>query len=105
MTDEDALVPPPPISVDEHRARIAATQERMAEQRLDALLITSEDNYRYLTGFNAPVWQNLTRPRYCIVPPKGDPVLIIPTGDLKRDGADDALDRGCAYLARPAAGG
>ena len=73
---------PPPISVDEHKARIATAQERMAEERLDALFITSEDNYRYLTGFNAPVWQNLTRPRYLVVPRAGAPILIIPTGNI-----------------------
>ena len=81
MSTEDPLEPPPPISADEHRARVAAAQERMAGERLDALFITSEDNYRYLTGFNAPVWQNLTRPRYCVVPAKGEPILIIPTGN------------------------
>ena len=53
----------------------------MENTGLDALFITSEDNFRWLTGFNAPVWQNLTRPRYCIVPAHGDPVLILPSGN------------------------
>lgn len=72
---------PPAISPDEHRDRISAVQARMDEQGLDALFITSEDNFRYLTGFDAPVWQNLTRPRYCVVPGSGDPVLILPSGN------------------------
>ena len=72
---------PPPISVEEYRQRIAATQTRMDEVSLDALFITSEDNYRYLTGFDAPVWQNLTRPRYCVLPTNGDPILILPSGN------------------------
>ena len=81
MTTEEKLSAPPPISADEHRQRLGAAQERMAELKLDALFVTSEDNYRYLTGFNAPVWQNLTRPRYCIVPSQGDPILIVPSGN------------------------
>ncbi len=70
---------PSPISIDEHRARVATAQERMAEERLDALFITSEDNFRYLTGFNGPVWHNPTRPRYLVVPRAGDPIVIVPT--------------------------
>ena len=81
MSDAPSLTAPPPISVDEHRQRIAATQTRMDEVGLDALFITSEDNYRYLTGFDAPVWQNLTRPRYCVLPINGDPILILPSGN------------------------
>ena len=72
---------PPAISPDEHRRRIAATQARMDEEGLDALFITSEDHYRYLTGFDAPVWQNLTRPRYCVLPGAGDPIFILPSGN------------------------
>lgn len=72
---------PPPISHDEYRQRIVTVQSRMDEMRLDALFITSEDNYRYLTGFDAPVWQNLTRPRYCVLPSHGDPILILPSGN------------------------
>ncbi len=76
-----ASTAPPPISREEHRRRIATAQTRMDQVGLDALFITSEDNYRYLTGFNAPVWQNLTRPRYCVVPTTGDPILILPSGN------------------------
>ena len=72
---------PPPISAGEHRSRVASVQARMEELDLGALFITSEDNFRYLTGFNAPVWQNLTRPRYCVVPAAGDPILILPSGN------------------------
>lgn len=53
----------------------------MTALELDALFITSEDNYRWLTGFNASVWQNLTRPRYCVIPASGDPILILGYGN------------------------
>jgi Xaa-Pro aminopeptidase len=72
---------PDDITVDEYKDRVARVQARMTAERLDALLITSEDNYRYLTGFDSPTWQNLTRPRYCVVPRTGDPVLIVPASN------------------------
>lgn len=72
---------PPSIATQEFKERVAKAQERMDAERLDALFITSEDNYRYFTGFQGPVWQNLTRPRYCIVPRVGDPILIVPTSN------------------------
>lgn len=81
MSVESKPTAPPAISPDEHRSRISAVQARMDERGLDALFITSEDNFRYLTGFDAPVWQNLTRPRYCVLPGSGDPVLILPSGN------------------------
>ena len=72
---------PAPIQTSEYRGRLSRVQAEMASTGLAALFITSEDNFRWLTGFNAPVWQNLTRPRYCIVPAHGDPVLILPSGN------------------------
>ncbi len=76
MTEPRQQAPaPPPISAAEHRRRVTLVQARMAELELDALFITSEDNYCWLTGFDAPMWQNLTRPRYCIVAARGDPIL------------------------------
>ena len=81
MTMNSNLNAPPPISHDEHKQRITTVQSKMDAMGLDALFITSEDNYRYLTGFDAPVWQNLTRPRYCVLPSHGDPILIVPSGN------------------------
>lgn len=72
-----------PIGVDEYRARLARIQEGMAKRELDALLVTSEDNYRYITGFDSPTWYNLTRPRYCIVPSKGEPSVIVPSNNVE----------------------
>ena len=72
---------PAPIQTSEYRERLSRVQAEMANTGLDASFITSEDNFRWLTGFNAPVWQNLTRPRYCIVPAHGDPILSLPSGN------------------------
>ena len=61
---------------DEYKARTRKVQAALAEQGCAALLVTSEDNVQYLTGFKSPVWNNLTRPRYLIVPADGEPFLI-----------------------------
>ena len=82
MSNGEVADQPPEITRDEYLDRVHRTQEAMAEERLDALLITSEDNFKYLTGFHSPVWQNLTRPRYCVLPRFGDPVLIVPRNNV-----------------------
>jgi Xaa-Pro aminopeptidase len=61
---------------DEYKARTRKVQAALAEQGCCALLLTSEDNIHYLTGFKSPVWNNLTRPRYLIVPASSEPFLI-----------------------------
>jgi Xaa-Pro aminopeptidase len=64
------------ITHDEYKARTRKVQAALAKQGCGALLLTSEDNVIYLTGFRSPVWNNLTRPRYLIVPAAGEPFLI-----------------------------
>ncbi len=82
MSNVESGGPPPKITKEEYIDRIRRTQDAMTADRLDALLITSEDNFRYLTGFDSPVWQNLTRPRYCVLPCTGDPILIVPKNNV-----------------------
>ena len=65
-----------PIPRSEYIERVRYLQEELSRQRLDGLFITSEDNFRYFTGFFSPVWINLTRPRYCIIPTTGEPCII-----------------------------
>jgi Xaa-Pro aminopeptidase len=72
----------PPIGEDEYRLRLERTQAAMEADGFDALLVTAEPNFRYLTGFNSQTWVNLTRPRYCIVPLRGDPIAICPKSNV-----------------------
>ena len=82
MAVEESAESSPRITTEEYQERVRRVQERMDADRLDALLITSEDNYRYLTGFNSPTWVNLTRPKYCILPRIGEPCVIVPSNNL-----------------------
>ena len=62
----------------EFERRLVAAQDRMAEQGLDALLLTTEPEVRYFTGFLTPFWQSPTRPWFLVVPARGKPIAVIP---------------------------
>ncbi|MCR9125038.1 MAG: Xaa-Pro peptidase family protein [Rhodobacteraceae bacterium] len=63
----------------EYRDRTARAQAMMAEAGLDALLLTTEPEVRYFTGFLTRFWESPTRPWFVIVPAQGDPVAVIPS--------------------------
>lgn len=54
----------------------------MEESRLDALLITSENNYRYLGGHVTPFWVSKSRPMFFLLPLRKDPVLFVTAGQV-----------------------
>ncbi len=66
------------FSTDEHRARVARAQTLMAGDGLAALLLTTEPEIRYFSGFLTRFWESPTRPWFLIVPASGDPVAVIP---------------------------
>ena len=50
----------------------------MAEQGFDALLLTTEPEVRYFSGFHSQFWESPTRPWFLIVPLEGRPIAVIP---------------------------
>jgi len=58
-----------------HAARLAAAATATADAGIDALLLTSGADLRYLTGYAALPLERLT---CLVVPATGDPVLIVP---------------------------
>jgi len=71
-------VPARGFPASEYRERVARAQHRMAERGLAALLLTTEADLRYFSGFLTRFWESPTRPWYLVVPAKGDPVAVIP---------------------------
>ncbi len=63
----------------EFEARCAAAQARMAEAGLGALLLTTEDEIRYYTGFLTRFWESPTRPWFLVLPAAGAPIAVIPS--------------------------
>ncbi|MEP7113831.1 MAG: Xaa-Pro peptidase family protein [Ilumatobacteraceae bacterium] len=71
--------PPRGFAVVEFESRTAMAQEMMSAVGLDALLLTTEAEVRYFTGYLTQFWQSPTRPWFLVVPASGRPVAVIPT--------------------------
>jgi len=66
------------FATSEYRARLARAQARMAEEGLGALLLTTEPDFRYFSGFLTRFWESPSREWFLVVPASGDPVAVIP---------------------------
>jgi Xaa-Pro aminopeptidase len=62
----------------EFEQRTRKAQARMAKDDLAGLLLLSEPEIRYFTGFHTLFWQSPTRPWFLFVPAAGKPVAVIP---------------------------
>jgi Xaa-Pro aminopeptidase len=94
----------------EFAARTKAAQDLMQRAELSALLLTTEAEVRYYTGFLTRFWESPTRPWYVIVPALGKPIAIIPSigahlmgqtwlDDIRTWQAPDYTDDGVSLLA------
>ncbi|WP_207209186.1 Xaa-Pro peptidase family protein [Loktanella sp. IMCC34160] len=64
---------------EEYRSRVLRAQTLMVENGLAALLLTTEPEVRYFTGFLTRFWESPTRPWFVVVPAAGDPIAVIPS--------------------------
>ena len=62
----------------EFEARLSYIQEQMLAARIDALLLNTEPEIRYYTGFRTLFWQSPTRPWFVVIPADGKPTAVIP---------------------------
>ncbi|MDG2339655.1 MAG: aminopeptidase P family N-terminal domain-containing protein, partial [Paracoccaceae bacterium] len=62
----------------EFEARTQKAQALMAKQGLDGLLLMTEPDVRYFSGFQTLFWQSPTRPWFLFVPLAGKPIAVIP---------------------------
>ncbi|MHC8508847.1 MAG: M24 family metallopeptidase [Rhodospirillales bacterium] len=75
---------PPPTAPErgfdeaEFAARTQKAQALMAEASLAGLLLMTEPEVRYFSGFHTLFWQSPTRPWFLFVPAQGKPVAVIP---------------------------
>ncbi|HJM37523.1 MAG TPA: Xaa-Pro peptidase family protein [Acidimicrobiales bacterium] len=76
MTHPD---PPRGFAEKEFEERVESAQNLMQENALSALLLCTEAEVRYFTGFHTPFWQSPTRPWFLILPLNGKPVAVIPS--------------------------
>ena len=71
--------PPRGFDTAEFADRCAHAQAAMAQADIGALLLTSEAEIRYFTGFMTQFWQSPTRPWFAVLPSSGKPVAVIPS--------------------------
>ena len=63
----------------EFQDRLGRAQTHMATADLGALLLTTEPELRYFTGYLTRFWESPTRPWFVIVPAAGPPIAVIPS--------------------------
>jgi Xaa-Pro aminopeptidase len=94
----------------EYKSRVDRAQRMMAEDGIDALLLTTEQNVRYFTGYLTRFWESPSRPWFLIVPQSGKPVAVIPSigaalmgktwiSDIRTWSAPDLVNDGVTLLA------
>ncbi len=78
-TDAVSTAPERGFPPAEFEARVARCQAKMAEVGVAAILVCTEPEVRYFTGFHTPFWQSPTRPWFTVVPTTGKPIAVIPS--------------------------
>lgn len=77
MTDTP-IAPPRGFPNSEFEARTLKLQARMAEQKIDAIFLTTEPEFRYFSGFRSQFWESPTRPWFLVIPASGKPIAVVP---------------------------
>jgi Xaa-Pro aminopeptidase len=68
------------VPVIELEARLARAQDLMAKNDMDAMLITTEEDFFYFTGMFSKFWNSPTRPYYLAIPRRGRrPKAVVPS--------------------------
>ncbi|MEM6657050.1 MAG: Xaa-Pro peptidase family protein [Pseudomonadota bacterium] len=94
----------------EFERRTRQAQDLIRKFGLSALLLTTETDVRYFTGYLTRFWESPTRPWFVIVPLSGKPVAVIPSigaalmgqtwlDDIRTWSAPDLTDDGVSLLA------
>ena len=78
MTTSTLRAPDRGFRDQEYRLRTEKAQAFMATTDLAGMLLMSEQDVRYFTGFQTQFWQSPTRPWFIFVPADGKPVAVIP---------------------------
>ena len=63
----------------EFEDRTERAQRKMRELEIDVMLLTTEPQVRYFSGFLTQFWQSPTRPWFLLVPLEGKPIAVIPS--------------------------
>lgn len=78
VTNFASKIPSRGFTSAEFQSRVNRAQGLMRQQDFQALLLTTEPEFRYFSGFLTQFWQSPTRPWFLVVPAQGKPVAVIP---------------------------
>ena len=70
---------PQGFEIAEFKARLTRAQSRMNAAGLDAILLTTDPDIRYFTGYLTRFWESPCRPWFLVLPRSGDPIAVIPS--------------------------
>ena len=73
------IIPARGFEVSEYENRLNKIQKLMFESKMDVILLTTQVDIEYYTGFKTQFFQSPTRPWYVLIPASGKPQAIIPT--------------------------
>ncbi|RUU69086.1 hypothetical protein EOD03_34780, partial [Mesorhizobium sp. M7A.T.Ca.TU.009.01.1.2] len=65
------------VRSDEYARRIDALRKCMAEQSLDAFVISDQDHFEYFTGYKSLFWISKARPYFLVVLKESDTVMVV----------------------------
>lgn len=94
----------------EFQVRVTRAQRLIGTHGLAALLLSTEPEVRYFTGYLTRFWESPTRPWFVVLPASGDPIAVIPAiggpvmartrvRDIRTWRAPDLQDDGVTLLA------
>ncbi len=72
-------IPSRGFDISEYENRLDNIQRLMRAQKMDAILLTTQVDIEYYTGFKTQFFQSPTRPWYVVIPSDNKPKAIIPT--------------------------
>ena len=72
-------IPSRGFDISEYENRLDNIQRLMRDQKMDAILLTTQVDIEYYTGFKTQFFQSPTRPWYVLIPSDNKPKAIIPT--------------------------
>ncbi|RUW18681.1 aminopeptidase P family protein [Mesorhizobium sp. M4B.F.Ca.ET.143.01.1.1] len=65
------------VRADEYRDRIDTLRKCMAEQSVDAFVISDQDNFEYFSGYKSLFWASKARPYFLVVLKDSDAVMVV----------------------------
>ncbi|MDV7341482.1 Xaa-Pro peptidase family protein [Terasakiella sp. A23] len=71
-------VPERGFAQSEFEQRTQRLQSLMAKEKVDALFVSTEPEFRYFSGFKSQFWESPTRPWFLVIPVTGKPIAVVP---------------------------